>query len=63
MKLDMIRPRNESKIFLLSITINCETLNKQTHTKPSETLEFKIRKPRATFHLNHLLTLVFTLNG
>ena len=49
MKLDMIRPKNESKVFLLPITKNCGTLIKQTHTKPKETLEFKIRKPRVTF--------------
>ena len=33
---------------LLSITKNCETLVKQTHTKPQEALEFKITKPKET---------------
>ena len=37
---------------MLSITKNCETLIKQTHTKPQETLEFKMTKPRETFHFN-----------
>ena len=35
---------------LLSITKNCETLIEQTHRKAEETLEFKMKKPRETFH-------------
>ena len=46
----MIRPKNESEDLLFSITKNCETLIEQTHTKPQETLEFKMIKPRETFH-------------
>ena len=46
----MIRPKNQTEDFLLSITKNCETLIEQTHTKPQETLEFKMIKPRETFH-------------
>ena len=46
----MIRPKNETQDLLLSITKNCETLIEQTHTKPQETLEFKMIKPRETFH-------------
>ena len=45
----MIRPKNETEDLLLSITKNCETLIEQTHTKPQETLEFKMIKPRETF--------------
>ena len=45
MNLNMIRPKNETEDLLLSITKNCETLIKQTHTKPEETLEFKMNKP------------------
>ena len=48
----MIRPRNEKEALLLSITKNCETLNKQIHTKPEETMEFKLTKPRETFLFN-----------
>ena len=48
----MIRPKNGREDFLLSITKNCETLIQQTHTKPQETLEFKMIKPRETFHFN-----------
>ena len=46
----MIRPKNETEDLLLSITKNCETLIEQTHRKPQETLEFKMIKPRKTFH-------------
>ena len=50
MGLNMIRPKNETKNLLLSSTKNCETLIKQTHRKAEETLEFKMIKPRETFH-------------
>ena len=50
MNLNMIRPKNETKDLLLSITKNCETLIEQTHRKAEETLEFKMIKPRETFH-------------
>ena len=50
MDLIMIRPKNQTEDLLLSITINCETLIEQTHTKPQETLEFKMTKPREIFH-------------
>ena len=46
----MIRPKNETEDLLLSITKICETLIKQTHRKAEETLEFKMVKPRETFH-------------
>ena len=45
----MIRAKNESEDLFLSITKNCETLNKQTHTKPQETLQFKLTQARETF--------------
>ena len=48
----MIQPKNETKILLRSITKNCETLIKQTNRKAEETLEFKMIKPRETFHFN-----------
>ena len=51
MNLKMIQPKNETD-FLLSITKNCETLIEQTHRKAEETLEFKMIKPRETFHFN-----------
>ena len=31
---------------------NCETLIQQTHRKAKKTLEFKLTKPRETFHFN-----------
>ena len=46
----MITPKNKTEDLLLSITKNCETLIEQTHTKPEETLEFKMTKPREIFH-------------
>ena len=46
----MIRPKNETENLVLSITENCQTLIKQTHRKAEETLEFKMIKPRETFH-------------
>ena len=46
----MIRPKIETENLLLSVTKNCETLIEQTHTKSQEILEFKMIKPRETFH-------------
>ena len=48
----MIRPENETEDLLLSITKNCETLIEQTHRKPEQNLEFKLIRPRETFHFN-----------
>ena len=50
MNLNMITPKNDTEDLLLSIIKNCETIFEQTHTKPQETLEFKMIKPRETFH-------------
>ena len=52
MNLNMIQPKNQTENLLLSITKKCETLIKQTHTKPEGTLEFKLTKPRETFYFN-----------
>ena len=52
MNLNLIRPKNETEDLLLSNTKNCETLIQQTRRKPEETLEFKMTKPRKTFHFN-----------
>ena len=48
----MIRPENETEYLLISITKNCEKIFAQTKTQPNETLEFKMTKPRETFHFN-----------
>ena len=48
----MIRPENKTQDLLLSITENCEMLYKPTHTQARKTLEFKMIKPRETFHFN-----------
>ena len=50
MNLNIIRPKNQTEDLLLSITKNCETLIEQTQRKAEETLEFKMIKPRETFH-------------
>ena len=49
MNLNMIRPKNETEVLLLSITKNCELLIEQTHTKPQKKLEFKAHKSKKTF--------------
>ena len=50
MNLDMIRLKKETEELLLTITKNCETLIDQTHRKAEDTLEFKMTKPKETFH-------------
>ena len=52
MNLNMIHPKNQTEDLLLSITKNCETLIDQTHRKAEDTLEFKMVKPRQTFHFS-----------
>ena len=52
MNLNMILPKNEIEDLLLSTTKNCEKLVEQTHRKRKETPEFKMIKPRETFHFN-----------
>ena len=52
MNLNTTRPINETEVLLLSITKNCETPIEQTHRKAEKTLEFKLNKPRETFHFN-----------
>ena len=47
-----MRPKYETEDLSISITKNCETLIEQIHRKAEETLEFKMTKPRETFHLN-----------
>ena len=46
----MIRAKHRTQDLSLSITKNCETLINQTERKAEETLEFKMIKPRKTFH-------------
>ena len=50
MNLNIISPKTQTEDLILSITKNCETLIEQTHRKAEETLEFKMIKPRETFH-------------
>ena len=48
----MIRPKNDTEDFLVSIIKNCETLNRQTQRKAEGALEFKLTKSGETFQLN-----------
>ena len=57
MNLNMIGPRNETEVLLLSITKKCETFIQQTHKKAGETLEFKMIEPRETLHFNPLVSI------
>ena len=53
----MIRPKNQIKDLLLLITEKFETPIEQTHTKPQETLEFKMIKPKKTFLFNSPISI------
>ena len=57
MNLNMIQPKNETESSLLSLIKNCESLIKQIHRKSEETLEFKMNKPRETFHFKPPISL------
>ena len=50
MNLNMIRPKNGKEDLLLSISKNFLRLFEQTYRKAEETLEFKMTKPKETFH-------------
>ena len=53
MNLNKIRPENNAENLLLSITVNCEIPNEQTHKKPEETLEFKQTEQRETISFKY----------
>ena len=55
--LNMIRPKNKTEHLLLSVTKKRETLIKQTHTQPQETLEIKPNKTRETFSFKQSVNL------
>ena len=57
MNLKRIGPKNETENLLLSITKNCETLIEQTHRKAEETLEYKMTKPKETFHFKPQISI------
>ena len=57
MDLNMNRPKNETEDLLLSLTKNCEKLNKQIHRKPEETLKIRMTKSKETFHFNRSLPI------
>ena len=45
-----ITPRNQNESLLLEMVKKLDEIEKNTHTKPQETLEFKMTKPKQTFH-------------
>ena len=49
MNVNLIRPKNDTKDLLLSITENCETVIKQTYRETEETVEFKLNKQKKYF--------------
>ena len=53
----MTLPKNDTEDLLFSVTKNGETLIKQTHAKPQETLEIKFAKPRETFRFNPTISI------
>ena len=53
----MIQPKTKTEDLLLCITKNFDTLLEQTHTKPQESLEFKMTKRREIFRFNPQLEL------
>ena len=57
MNLNKIRPKNETKDLIFSITKNCETLIGETQRKPEETLEFKLTKSTELFHFNPSISI------
>ena len=52
-----MRPMHETEDLLLSNTEKCETLIKQTHTRPHETLQFKLTKSKETFSFETLISV------
>ena len=52
MNLNMLQPKIIIEHLQLSVTKNCGTLIKQTHTKPQETIDFNVNKSIETFLFN-----------
>ena len=48
----MIQPRNETEDLIFSIIKKCQTLIKQNHRRPEETLEFGNIKSREPLRFN-----------
>ena len=53
----MLRSKNETEELIFSITRNCDTLNRPTHTKPQETLEIKLTQSNETFSFTPLISI------
>ena len=61
MKLDKIKPKNETEVLIVSKTRNGETFIEQTHTKPEETVEFRLNQLKENFSFN--LSIILRLDS
>ena len=50
-------PKNQNETLLLEMVKKLDEIEKNTHTKPQETLEFKMTKPKQTFHFSEDLII------
>ena len=50
-------PKNQNETLLLEMVKKLDEIEKNTHTKPQETLEFKMVKPKQTFHFSEDLII------
>ena len=55
----MIRPKIETEVSSIFITMNCKRLIVRSHRKAEETLEFKLTKPKEPFSIKPSLNLGF----
>ena len=52
MDLSNVTPNNQNETLLLEMVKKLDQIEQNTHTKPQETLEFKMTKPKETFHFD-----------
>ena len=52
MDLSNVTPNNQNETLLLEMVKKLNEIEQNTHTKPQETLEFKMTKPKQTFHFD-----------
>ena len=52
MDLSNITPNNQNETLLLEMVKKLNEMEKNTHTKTQETSEFKMIKPKQTFHFD-----------
>ena len=57
MNLEMAQPKTKTEDLFLPLTKNNEAPSEQIHTKPQQTLELKLTKPREKFLFNPTLSI------